>query len=79
MMGLMPVLIILKFLFEGEPDDAVQEVADEESVSATSGSSLQSEVPRLRHDWVWCPIVRSGAMRQRLDPILKLIGVLTFT
>ena len=63
-MGLTPVLIIL----DDEPDDAAQDVADEEGVSTTSGSSLHSEVPHLHHDWVWYPAVRSGAMRQHLDP-----------
>ena len=54
---------------EGEPDDVAQDVADEEGGSTISGSSLHSEVPHLRHDGVWKPItVRSGAMRQRLDP-----------
>ena len=64
--------------FDDEPDDAAQDVADEEGVSTPSGSSLHSEVPHLHHDWVWYPVVRSGATRQHLDPESEAIGVGTF-
>ena len=68
----------------GEPDDGPDADADhpelafdgeplmlrqmEAGLSTISGSSLHSEVPHLRHDWMLYPAVRSGAMRQHCEP-----------
>ena len=52
MMGLMPVLIALKFLLIDEPDDAAQD-ADVDDGSFSPGGSLDGEVPDLNNEWGW--------------------------